>query len=162
MSNCVLFGATDKRIACDEEFSDSEDEGEGGRKNVAKVAKRPRVDEDKKEGEEKKSGERLQPLGTCCAVSSILKESFVLIQKLKRKTKQRTAVQRRLTPKGDGRVPCFLRSKSSPVHWLNKKENLKVKLNCLISHKHFLQLFADHRVHVLSSSLNLLTLRIVN
>uniref|UniRef100_A0A8C4GP13 Histone deacetylase 2 n=1 Tax=Dicentrarchus labrax TaxID=13489 RepID=A0A8C4GP13_DICLA len=51
--------ATDKRIACDEEFSDSEDEGEGGRKNVAnhkKGAKRPRVDEDKKEGEEKKTG----------------------------------------------------------------------------------------------------------
>lgn len=50
--------ATDKRIACDEEFSDSEDEGEGGRKNVAnhkKGAKRPRVDEDKKEGEEKKT-----------------------------------------------------------------------------------------------------------
>ncbi|CAF93492.1 unnamed protein product [Tetraodon nigroviridis] len=49
--------ATDKRIACDEEFSDSEDEGEGGRKNVAnhkKGAKRPRVDEDKKDGEEKK------------------------------------------------------------------------------------------------------------
>ena len=57
---CVLaVRATDKRIACDEEFSDSEDEGEGGRKNVAnhkKGAKRPRVDEDKKEGEEKKTG----------------------------------------------------------------------------------------------------------
>uniref|UniRef100_A0A3Q1HVK5 Histone deacetylase 2 n=1 Tax=Acanthochromis polyacanthus TaxID=80966 RepID=A0A3Q1HVK5_9TELE len=51
--------ATDKRIACDEEFSDSEDEGEGGRRNAAnhkKGAKRPRVDEDKKEGEEKKAG----------------------------------------------------------------------------------------------------------
>lgn len=57
---CVIaVRATDKRIACDEEFSDSEDEGEGGRKNVAnhkKGAKRPRVDEDKKEGEEKKTG----------------------------------------------------------------------------------------------------------
>uniref|UniRef100_A0A3Q3L5W2 Histone deacetylase 2 n=1 Tax=Mastacembelus armatus TaxID=205130 RepID=A0A3Q3L5W2_9TELE len=51
--------STDKRIACDEEFSDSEDEGEGGRRNVAnhkKGAKRLRVDEDKKEGEDKKSG----------------------------------------------------------------------------------------------------------
>ncbi|XP_069561932.1 histone deacetylase 2 isoform X3 [Brachyistius frenatus] len=50
--------ATDKRIACDEEFSDSEDEGEGGRRNVAnrrKGAKRPRVDEDKKDGEETKA-----------------------------------------------------------------------------------------------------------
>uniref|UniRef100_A0A7N9AXS2 Histone deacetylase 2 n=1 Tax=Mastacembelus armatus TaxID=205130 RepID=A0A7N9AXS2_9TELE len=50
--------STDKRIACDEEFSDSEDEGEGGRRNVAnhkKGAKRLRVDEDKKEGEDKKS-----------------------------------------------------------------------------------------------------------
>ncbi|CAJ1077317.1 histone deacetylase 2 [Xyrichtys novacula] len=49
--------ATDKRIACDEEFSDSEDEGEGGRRNMAnhkKGAKRSRVDEEKKEGEEKK------------------------------------------------------------------------------------------------------------
>lgn len=50
--------ATDKRIACDEEFSDSEDEGEGGRRNVAnhkKGAKRLRVEEDKKEGAEKKA-----------------------------------------------------------------------------------------------------------
>uniref|UniRef100_A0A3Q0RAM7 Histone deacetylase 2 n=1 Tax=Amphilophus citrinellus TaxID=61819 RepID=A0A3Q0RAM7_AMPCI len=50
--------ATDKRIACDEEFSDSEDEGEGGRRNTAnhkKGAKRPKVDEDKQEGEEKKA-----------------------------------------------------------------------------------------------------------
>lgn len=59
----IAVRATDKRIACDEEFSDSEDEGEGGRKNAAnhkKGAKRPRVDEDKKEGEEKKSGEYAQ------------------------------------------------------------------------------------------------------
>lgn len=51
--------ATDKRIACDEEFSDSEDEGEGGRRNVSnhkRGPKRPRVDEEKKETEEQKSG----------------------------------------------------------------------------------------------------------
>ncbi|XP_034435555.1 histone deacetylase 2 [Hippoglossus hippoglossus] len=50
--------ATDKRIACDEEFSDSEDEGEGGRRNVSnqkKGAKRPRADDDDKEAEEKKT-----------------------------------------------------------------------------------------------------------
>uniref|UniRef100_A0A3Q2X5J1 Histone deacetylase 2 n=1 Tax=Haplochromis burtoni TaxID=8153 RepID=A0A3Q2X5J1_HAPBU len=55
----LTIRATDKRIACDEEFSDSEDEGEGGRRNTAnhkKGAKRPRVDEDKQEGEEKKAG----------------------------------------------------------------------------------------------------------
>lgn len=55
----IAVRATDKRIACDEEFSDSEDEGEGGRRNTAnhkKGAKRPRVDEDKQEGEEKKAG----------------------------------------------------------------------------------------------------------
>ncbi|MCI4395617.1 hypothetical protein PGIGA_G00194140 [Pangasianodon gigas] len=49
--------ASDKRIACDEEFSDSEDEGEGGRRNVAnhkKGVKRARVEDDRKEGEEKK------------------------------------------------------------------------------------------------------------
>lgn len=60
MSCLISVRATDKRIACDEEFSDSEDEGEGGRKNVAnhkKSVKRPRVDEDKKDGEEKKTGE---------------------------------------------------------------------------------------------------------
>lgn len=51
--------ATDKRIVCEEEFSDSEDEGEGGRRNVAshkKGGKRPRLEEEKKEGEEKKTG----------------------------------------------------------------------------------------------------------
>ncbi|CAB1340379.1 unnamed protein product [Coregonus sp. 'balchen'] len=40
--------ASDKRIACDEEFSDSEDEGEGGRRNEAnhkKGTKRARVEE---------------------------------------------------------------------------------------------------------------------
>ncbi|XP_078799263.1 histone deacetylase 2 isoform X1 [Oryzias latipes] len=50
--------ATDKRIVCEEEFSDSEDEGEGGRRNVAshkKGGKRPRLEEEKKEGEEKKA-----------------------------------------------------------------------------------------------------------
>ncbi|KAH0622234.1 hypothetical protein JD844_024358 [Phrynosoma platyrhinos] len=50
--------ASDKRIACDEEFSDSEDEGEGGRRNVAdhkKGAKKARLEEDKKETEDKKA-----------------------------------------------------------------------------------------------------------
>lgn len=62
VSCLISVRATDKRIACDEEFSDSEDEGEGRRKNVAnhkKSAKRPKVDEDKKDGEEKKTGELL-------------------------------------------------------------------------------------------------------
>lgn len=50
--------AQDKRIACDEEFSDSEDEGEGGRRNTAsyKKAKRAKTDGEK-EAEEKKKGE---------------------------------------------------------------------------------------------------------
>ncbi|CAG5964899.1 unnamed protein product [Menidia menidia] len=50
--------ATDKRISCEEEFSDSEDEGEGGRRNSAshkKGAKRPKVEEEQKEEEEKKA-----------------------------------------------------------------------------------------------------------
>lgn len=52
--------ASDKRIACDEEFSDSEDEGEGGRRNVAdhkKGAKKARIEEDKKDTEDKKTGQ---------------------------------------------------------------------------------------------------------
>lgn len=58
----IAVRATDKRIACDEEFSDSEDEGQGGRRNTAnhkKGAKRPKVVEDKKESEEKKAGQWL-------------------------------------------------------------------------------------------------------
>lgn len=55
---CVSVRAHDKRIACEEEFSDSEDEAEGqggGRRNAAnhKKAKRVKKEEDK-EGEEKK------------------------------------------------------------------------------------------------------------
>ncbi|KAK3506649.1 hypothetical protein QTP70_012528 [Hemibagrus guttatus] len=49
--------ASDKRIACDEEFSDSEDEGEGGRRKVTnhkKGVKRAKVEDDREEGEEKK------------------------------------------------------------------------------------------------------------
>ena len=44
----ISIRASDKRIACDEEFSDSEDEGEGGRRNVAdhkKGAKKARIEE---------------------------------------------------------------------------------------------------------------------
>lgn len=53
--NCDFFffavRSSDKRIACDEEFSDSEDEGEGGRRNVAnfKKAKRAKTEEEKEE-----------------------------------------------------------------------------------------------------------------
>lgn len=50
--------AHDKRIACEEEFSDSEDEAEGqggGRRNAANHKKAKRVKkEEEKEGEEKK------------------------------------------------------------------------------------------------------------
>lgn len=56
----ISVRASDKRIACDEEFSDSEDEGEGGRRNVAdhkKGAKKARMEEDKKETEDKKAGQ---------------------------------------------------------------------------------------------------------
>ncbi|XP_034531469.1 probable histone deacetylase 1-B [Notolabrus celidotus] len=55
----ISIRAHDKRIACEEEFSDSEDEGEGGRRNTAsfKKAKRAKT-EGEKEGEEKeKKGE---------------------------------------------------------------------------------------------------------
>uniref|UniRef100_A0A665UEB8 histone deacetylase n=1 Tax=Echeneis naucrates TaxID=173247 RepID=A0A665UEB8_ECHNA len=55
----ISIRAHDKRIACEEEFSDSEDEGEGGRRNAAsfKKAKRAKT-EGEKEGEEKeKKGE---------------------------------------------------------------------------------------------------------
>ncbi|XP_010854878.1 PREDICTED: histone deacetylase 2, partial [Bison bison bison] len=54
----ISIRASDKRIACDEEFSDSEDEGEGGRRNVTdhkKGAKKARIEEDKKETEDKKA-----------------------------------------------------------------------------------------------------------
>ena len=37
--------ASDKRIACDEEFSDSEDEGDGRRHRESFKAKRPRIEE---------------------------------------------------------------------------------------------------------------------
>uniref|UniRef100_A0A8B9KXZ3 Histone deacetylase n=1 Tax=Astyanax mexicanus TaxID=7994 RepID=A0A8B9KXZ3_ASTMX len=51
----IPIRAHDKRIACDEEFSDSEDEGQGGRRNTInfKKAKRVKTEEDK-DGEEKK------------------------------------------------------------------------------------------------------------
>jgi hypothetical protein len=37
--------ASDKRIACDEEFSDSEDEGDGRRNRDSFKHKRPRIEE---------------------------------------------------------------------------------------------------------------------
>lgn len=55
MSSLHSVRNSDKRISCDEEFSDSEDEGEGGRKNVAnfKKAKRVKTEEEKEEEEKK-------------------------------------------------------------------------------------------------------------
>lgn len=51
--------AHDKRIACEEEFSDSEDEGEGGRRNAAsfKKVKRAKTEGDKEGEEKEKKGE---------------------------------------------------------------------------------------------------------
>lgn len=53
--------ASDKRIACDEEFSDSEDEGEEADRQMwadhKKGAKKARIEEDKKETEDKKTGQ---------------------------------------------------------------------------------------------------------
>ncbi|NXC91789.1 HDAC1 deacetylase, partial [Cercotrichas coryphoeus] len=48
---------SNKRISCDEEFSDSEDEGEGGRKNVANFKKAKRVKAEEEKEEEEKKGE---------------------------------------------------------------------------------------------------------
>ncbi|KAL4629497.1 putative histone deacetylase 1-B [Arapaima gigas] len=51
----ISIRAHDKRIACDEELSDSEDEGQGGRRNTASYKKAKRVKtEEEKDGEEKK------------------------------------------------------------------------------------------------------------
>ncbi|VDI04052.1 putative histone deacetylase 1-B isoform X1 [Mytilus galloprovincialis] len=52
----ISIRASDKRIACDEDFSDSEDEGEGSRKdkqNYKPKSKRPRTDDDKNNSSEK-------------------------------------------------------------------------------------------------------------
>lgn len=56
---CLPVCSSDKRIACEEEFSDSDEEGEGGRKNSSNFKKAKRVkteDEKEKDPEEKKGG----------------------------------------------------------------------------------------------------------
>ena len=56
----ISIRASDKRIACDEDFSDSEDEGEGGRKDKHSYKpkpKRPRTDDDKNNSSEKETQE---------------------------------------------------------------------------------------------------------
>ncbi|KAK7100057.1 probable histone deacetylase 1-B [Littorina saxatilis] len=53
--------ASDKRIACEEEFSDSEDEGEGGRRDRASFkpkTKKAKTEEEKKEGEKEVKEEK--------------------------------------------------------------------------------------------------------
>lgn len=57
--HCFPVCSSDKRIACEEEFSDSDEEGEGGRKNSSNFKKAKRVkteDEKEKDPEEKKGG----------------------------------------------------------------------------------------------------------
>lgn len=59
VSHCFPVCSSDKRIACEEEFSDSDEEGEGGRKNSSNFKKAKRVkteDEKEKDPEEKKGG----------------------------------------------------------------------------------------------------------
>uniref|UniRef100_A0A8C3EJ68 histone deacetylase n=11 Tax=Passeriformes TaxID=9126 RepID=A0A8C3EJ68_CORMO len=65
---------SNKRISCDEEFSDSEDEGEGGRKNVAnfKKAKRVKAEEEKEEEEKKGEQESWHLLQFCLASPFLL------------------------------------------------------------------------------------------
>lgn len=70
------------------------------------------------------------------AATFVLQESFIFKQKLKRKKKQRTAVQRRLTPKGDGCVPPYW-PVTNPVHWLDKTQRFQMKLFCIILQIHF-------------------------
>ncbi|XP_064177143.1 histone deacetylase 1-like [Anguilla rostrata] len=59
----ISIRAHDKRIACDEEFSDSEDEGQGGRRNTAnfKKAKRAKTEEEKEAEEKKEVKEEEKP-----------------------------------------------------------------------------------------------------
>ncbi|XP_013405014.1 probable histone deacetylase 1-B isoform X2 [Lingula anatina] len=62
----ISIRASDKRITCEEEFSDSEDEGEGGRRDrVSHKRKRPKMDEgekkDEEKGEEKKDAVKTEP-----------------------------------------------------------------------------------------------------
>ncbi|EGV91766.1 Histone deacetylase 1 [Cricetulus griseus] len=54
---CISICSSDKRIVCEEEFSDSDEKGEGGRKNSSNFKKAKRVkteDEKEKDPEEKK------------------------------------------------------------------------------------------------------------
>ncbi|ROK35738.1 Histone deacetylase 2 [Anabarilius grahami] len=53
----ISIRAHDKRIACDEEFSDSEDEGQGGRRNAANYKKPKRVKTEEEKDVEEKKGE---------------------------------------------------------------------------------------------------------
>lgn len=63
--------SSDKRIACEEEFSDSDEEGEGGRKNSSnfKKAKRVKTEDEKEKDPEEKKGEFAldQDIGLCRA-----------------------------------------------------------------------------------------------
>ena len=65
-SNTLIF--QDKRIAADNEFSDSEDEGEGGRRDQKsfKGRKRPRLEKEKdgKGDEDKKEDIKTEVKGT--------------------------------------------------------------------------------------------------
>ena len=55
----ISICSSDKRIACEEEFSDSDEEGEGGRKNSSnfKKAKRVKTEDEKEKDPEEKKGE---------------------------------------------------------------------------------------------------------
>ena len=69
----ISIMSRDKRIACDEEFSDSEDEGDGRRDIRGHKRKRPRPEEDGagKEGESKGKNMSVAVLISHCAVPGI-------------------------------------------------------------------------------------------
>lgn len=102
---------SDKRISCDEEFSDSEDEGEGGRKNVAnfKKAKRVKTEEEKEEEEKKgKIGSPPSCMELClvCAFLPFYHVFFFLSFSFPEEKEEEKAKEEKPEPKGW--APCLL------------------------------------------------------
>ena len=88
LSLLLIVRASDKRISCDEEFSDSEDEGEGGRRNREsfKHRKRLKVNEngEKKDADEKGETPRVTQRPFTKTIGSLL-NMWYKIHKRKRR-----------------------------------------------------------------------------
>ena len=126
-----LVRASDKRIACDEEFSDSEDEGDGGRKDVHVHHKKKRqrintqaVEKMVTNGTESTNGEDAKPLSNSASGTTKSTEEKAKLQNTSSNTSKSSSAAnsaKAASPKTIGSTTADQPSESTEAQETDKK-----------------------------------------